>query len=60
MGLNCERVKDILRNADRKMQWHAVSIVRVGAWFTTCYNNAKFGSRARQARWEIEVQQLPR
>ena len=40
-------VKDILRKASRKIPWHIIGIVRIGAKFATCHNDAGFGSRAR-------------
>ena len=50
-----EGVYDILREAGREMSRCVVGIVRVGARFATCHNDAGFGSRAGMIGGEVEV-----
>ena len=51
-------MQDVLREAGREMSEHVVSIVGVGAGFTTCHSDAGFGSRAREVRGKIKILQL--
>ena len=47
-----------MREADREMPGHVVSIVEPGAGFVTCHSDAGFGSRAGQVRGEVKIQQF--
>ena len=47
---------DVLREANREISRHVISVVGVDARFATCYSVAGFGSRAGQVRGEIKIQ----
>ena len=45
----------MLREAGREMSLYVVGIVRVGARFATCHNDAWFGSRTGKIRGKVKV-----